>query len=170
MVLLASTYDQSRFLNAVDLAGEKKFRIRGTTEEEVGQDKDKEKKLVVWFTNDKRGLVLNKTNNRTLRGAFCDDVSGWKDKIVVVFPTPVEFRGKMVPGLRVRIPAPKQATAGNGQATAPSAKPKPAPAPVDDGLEIPPSLKREAPKPKPVDPELDELPVSASDLDDEIPF
>jgi hypothetical protein len=63
----------------------------------------------------------------------------------------------------------KQATAGNGQATAPSAKPKPAP--VDDGLEIPPSLKREAPKPKPVDPELDELPVSASDdLDDEIPF
>ena len=43
------------------------------TEEEVGQDKDKEKKLVVWFTNDKRGLVLNKTNNRTLRGAFGDD-------------------------------------------------------------------------------------------------
>jgi hypothetical protein len=124
----------------------------------------------VWFTNDKRGLVLNKTNNRTLRGAFGDDVSGWKDKIVVVFPTTVEFRGKMVPGLRVRIPAPKQATAGNGQATAPSAKPKPAPGPVDDGLEIPPGLKREGPKPKPVDPELDELPVSASDLDDEIPF
>ena len=35
---------------------------------------DKEKKLVVWFTNDERGLVLNKTNNRTLRGAFGDDL------------------------------------------------------------------------------------------------
>jgi hypothetical protein len=164
MVLLASNYDQSRFLNAVDLAGEKKFRIKEVTEEEVGQDKDKTKKLVVWFTNDKRGLVLNKTNNRTLRGAFGDDCSNWKDKIVVVFPTMVDLRGRMVPGLRVRIPAPKQA--GNGAAQA-----KPAPAPVDDNLEIPPSLKRESPKPKnPVDPELDELPVSASDPDDEIPF
>ena len=28
---------------------------------------------MVWFTNDERGLVLNKTNNRTLRGAFGDD-------------------------------------------------------------------------------------------------
>ena len=168
MVLLASNYDQSRFLNAVDLAGEKKFRIKEVTEEEVGQDKDKEKKLVVWST-DRRGLVLNKVNNRVLRGAFGDDCSDWKDKIIVVFPTMVEFRGKIVPGLRVRIPPPKQATAGNGQATAPSAKPKPAP--VDDGLEVPPSLKREPPKPKPADPELDELPVSASDdLDDEIPF
>jgi hypothetical protein len=154
MVLLASNYDQSRFWNAVDLAGEKKFRIKEVTEEEVGQDKDKTKKLVVWFTNDKRGLVLNKTNNRTLRGAFGDDCSNWKDKIIIVFPTMVDLRGRMVPGLRVRIPAPKQAQAGNGAAQA-----KPAPAPV------------EPPKPKtPIDPELDELPVSTSDLDDEIPF
>ena len=28
MVLLASNYDQSRFFNAADLAGEKKFRIK----------------------------------------------------------------------------------------------------------------------------------------------
>ena len=159
MVLLASTYDQSRFLNAVDLAGEKKFRIRETTEEEVGQDKDKEKKLVVWFTNDKRGLVLNKTNNRTLRGAFGDDVSGWKDKIVVVFPTTVEFRGKMVPGLRVRIPPPKQATAGNGQATAPSARPKP--------TTVAQTLDETEPEP-PAKPAA--KPSVADELDDEIPF
>ena len=76
MVLLASNFDQSRFLKAADLDGEKKFRIKAVTEEEVGGDK-KEKKLVVWFTNDERGLVLNKTNNRTLRGAFGDDCSGW---------------------------------------------------------------------------------------------
>jgi hypothetical protein len=37
MVLLASSYDQSRFLKAADLAGEKKFRIKEVTEEEVGQ-------------------------------------------------------------------------------------------------------------------------------------
>ena len=75
MVLLASNYDQSRFLKAADLPGEKKFRIKSVTEEEVGVGKDKEKKLVVWFTNDPRGLVLNRVNNRTIRGAFGDDTA-----------------------------------------------------------------------------------------------
>src|SRR5262249_44741734 len=66
MVLLASNYDQSRFLKAQDLSAEKKFRIKSVTEEEVGVGKDKERKLVVWFTNDARGLVLNRVNNRTI--------------------------------------------------------------------------------------------------------
>jgi hypothetical protein len=170
MVLLASTYDQSRFLNAVDLAGEKKFRIRETTEEEVGQDKDKEKKLVVWFTNDKRGLVLNNPTTAPFWRAFGDDVSGWKDKIVVVFPTTVEFRGKMVPGLRVRIPAPKQATAGSGQRRH-RRQSRSRHRHLSTTARNPAQSEAEAPKPKPVDRELDELPVSASDdLDDEIPF
>jgi hypothetical protein len=76
----------------------------------------------------------------------------------------VEMRGKMVPGLRVRIPPPKhggQAVAtvkpkpsGNGQ-TAVTAKPKP---PVDDELD-----------------EVDEPPAQsqmtdADELDDEVRF
>jgi hypothetical protein len=127
MVLLASNYDQSRFLKAADLQGEKKFRIKLVTEEEIGIGKDKERKLVVWFTNDARGLVLNKTNIRTLAGAFGDDCAGWANKIIITFPTMAEFRGEMKPALRVRIPPPKQATtAGNGQ--------------MDDG--IPESLRR----------------------------
>ena len=64
---------------------------------------------MVWFTNDERGLVLNKTNNRTIRGAFGDDTADWIGKIIVVFPTMTDFRGKMAPALRVRIPPPKQA-------------------------------------------------------------
>ena len=52
--------------------------------------------------------MLNKTNNRTIRGAFGDAVDGWAGKIIVVFPTMAEFRGKMEPALRVRIPPPKQ--------------------------------------------------------------
>ena len=43
-----------------------------------------------------------------MRGAFGDAVDGWAGKIVVVFPTMAEFRGKMGPALRVRIPPPKQ--------------------------------------------------------------
>jgi hypothetical protein len=110
MVLLASTYDQSRFFKAADLTQEKKLRIKQVTEESVGTGRDKEQKLVVWFTNDEHGLVLKKGNNRTIRAAFGDPVSGWVGKIIVLFPTQDEFRGKMVPVMRVRIPPPKQAT------------------------------------------------------------
>src|SRR5262249_17847328 len=151
MVLLASNYDQSRFLKAQDLPTEKKFRIKNVSEEEIGFGKDKQKKLVLWFTSTDRGLVLNKTNIRTLAGPFGDTCDSWVGKIIIVFPTMAEFRGEMKPALRVRIPPPKQATtAGHGQ--------------IDDG--IPESLRRgPATKAKQPDPaEVDD------DLNDEINF
>lgn len=134
MVLLASTYDQSKWLKADDLPAEKKFKIKSVTEEEVGVGKDKEKKLVIWFTNDSHGLVLNKTNNRTLRGAFGDTCDSWAGKVIVVFPTTAEFQGRMKPALRVRIPPPK----GNGAAAVKAAEPPPPPpaaAEVDPDLD-----------------------------------
>ena len=155
-MLLASDYDKSKYLKAADLDHEKKFRIKKVTEEELGVGKDKEVKLVVWFTTDERGLVLNKTNNRTLRGAFGDPVAGWVDKVIVVFPTEVDVRGKMGPALRVRIPPPKKPTA-----TASPAQP------------VAPSGNGAAAKPPPAaDPELEPDPkLSAADeMDDEIPF
>ena len=124
MVLLASSYDQSKYFKAQDITAEKKLKIKAVTEEEIGIGKDKEKKLVVWFTNDPRGLVLNRVNNRTLRGALGDPVSGWIGKIIIAFPTQDEFRGRMVPVIRLRIPPPKQG--GSGQA---AAKPPPVPPP-----------------------------------------
>jgi hypothetical protein len=131
MVLLASAYDQSRYLKAGDLQAEKKFRIKSVTEEEVGIGKDKERKLVVWFTNEDRGLVLNRVNNRTIRGAFGDVCDQWTRQIIIVFPTMAEFRGTMKPTLRVRIPAPKE---GNGTTTAPPKSPVVDPAEIDDEL------------------------------------
>ena len=168
MVLLASAYDQSRFLKAADLRAEKKFRIKTVTEELVGTDKDKEQKLVVWFTNDKRGLVLNRINNRTIRSAYGDAVEGWRDKIVVVFPAMAEFRGKMGPALRVRIPPPKQ----------PSAAPvSPQPSPSGNGGAVVAAQPVTSPPPPAVpppvdDPELEPDPVTslAEEMDDEIPF
>jgi hypothetical protein len=150
MVLLASSYDLSKYLKASDLQGDRKLRIKNATEEVVGAGADKEPKLVVWFTNDERGLVLNRVNNRTIRGAYGDAVDGWAGKVIVVYPTTVEMRGKLVPGLRVRIPPPKH----SGQSAAAS-KPKPA---VDDELDDvdgPPARPQTA---------------VADDFDDEVPF
>ena len=70
MVLLASSYDESRFFRAEDLKEEKLLKIKGVTEETVGQGADQSQKLVVWFTTSKKGLALNLTNNRTIRGAL----------------------------------------------------------------------------------------------------
>jgi hypothetical protein len=138
MVLLASQYDQSRFFKAADLTAEKKLKIRTVTEETIGAGADKEKKLVVWFTNDERGLVLNRVNNRTLRSAFGDAVEGWAGKVIVVFPTTAEFRGRMMPACRVRIPPPKQAAAASGNGATVAKKltdPEVEPMKVDDDLD-----------------------------------
>ena len=132
MVLLASSYDESRFFRAEDLKNEIRLKIKNVTEEKMA---DGEVKLTVWFTNSKRGLVLNRTNNRTIRAAYGDDVDGWSGKIIVLYPTMVDLRGKMVPAIRVRIPPPKDSY---------RASPKPAPKPPvdeeDDGFDEPEQL------------------------------
>ena len=155
MVLLASMYDQSRFLRAEDLTQEKVLRIKSVTEETVGQGADQEKKLVVWFTNNPKGLPLNRTNNRTIRGAYGDDVAGWIGKLIVLFRTQADFRGELVGALRVRIPPPKQA--------------KPLVANTLDSFAAPPP--QEAAKPAAVTTPAPATPPEADpDLDDEIPY
>ena len=119
--------------------------------EEVGSGFDKENKLVVWFTNDERGLILNKTNNRTLRGAFGDAADDWVGRDIVLFSTEADLRGKTVPAVRVRIPPPKQ-TAGNGDAA-------PAKPPIDDELEDIQLLRAK--------PAVKQQVIADDDLDDE---
>jgi hypothetical protein len=147
--LLASSFDQSKYLRAEDLTQEKLLRIESVSVELVGRGPNQEQKPVLWFTNHVKGLPLNKTNNRTIRGAYGDDMETWVGKLIVLFPTQTPFEGKMVGALRVRIPTPKQtkksaAAPPPQEAAKPAAETKPAPA--------------EAP------PEAD------LDLDDEIPL
>jgi len=137
MVLLASTYDQSKFFRAEDLQEEKLLKIKGVTEEMVGQGADQSQKLVIWFSNSKKGLALNRTNNRTVRGAYGDDTAGWEGKIIAVFPTQADFRGRLVAALRVRIPPKSNPRVTTGpqaaKATVKPAKPAPVPAPELEG-------------------------------------
>ena len=60
-------------------------------------------------------------------------------KVIIVFPTTAEFRGRMMPACRVRIPPPKQAAAassGNGATVAQKpANPEVEPTKVDDDLD-----------------------------------
>jgi hypothetical protein len=130
-MLLASDFDQSKYLRAADLGEigrEKRLKIgRVTKETDVGEEK--RTKAVVWFTTTDKGLVLNKTNLRILQSAFGDQMDPWAGKIVVVFSTMADFRGKMVPALRVRIPPPK-----DDYRAPPPKKPQPKP-PADEEVD-----------------------------------
>ena len=113
MTLLASDFDQSKYLKASDLGplnSEKRVKIKAVTVGKIGEKE--EIKACVQFTNTIKELPLNKTNLRTLQGDFGNDMEAWAGKVIVLFSTMVELRGKMVPGLRIRIPPPRQATAG----------------------------------------------------------
>jgi hypothetical protein len=100
--LLASEFDRGRFLKATDLTGDARFKIKTVTVETLGPDKDR--KLVVWFTNDSRGLVLNKTNIRALTPVLGDDTRIWEGAVITVFPTTTTLGANTVPCLRVRPP------------------------------------------------------------------
>jgi hypothetical protein len=153
MSLLASSFDQSKYLRAEDLKEAKILRIKSVTAELINDRTGQKKKLVLWFTSIEKGLVLNKTNNRTIRKDYGDDTAGWVGKLVKVFPTQAEFGGRMVAALRVQMP-PKRAS-GNGQ----TAETQPGPA-----QSKPPERFGDAPPTRP-EPESDR-----DDFDDEIPW
>lgn len=156
-MLLASTYDQSKYFKADDLKKDVKLRIRMVTEELVGNGSKQEKKLVVWFTNSTKGLVLNKVNNRALRGPFGDDVAGWEGKLIVLFPTETEMQGRLVPCLRVRIPMP---VSTDDQTVKPAAL-------QDD---VPPATKAAKPQVDNTASATETAKTPADDIDDEIAF
>jgi hypothetical protein len=120
-------------LRAEDVTQAKVLRIKKVTEELVGMGADQQKKLVLSFSNGSKALVLNRTNNRTIRGAYGDDTTGWSGKSIVVFQTQADFRGRLVPALRVRIPSPKQPSTTQealddfGAPVRPAPKPEPEP-------------------------------------------
>jgi hypothetical protein len=191
MVLLASAFDQSKHLGADDLkSGEKKVRIKSITAEAVNDRGQSVQKLVVYFSNTDKGLILNKTNNRTIRSAYGDDTAGWIGKALVLFATQVDYAGRSVAGLRVRIPPPKQQTVLPVQApvqappapvqTAPHVPPAPVYASVQTAPQVPPAPVYAPVQTAPqVPPAPVYAPVQASsctfvdnddDFDDEIPL
>jgi len=129
----------SPFLSAADLNDqEMAFTISDVAQETVGKGDDAEVKWVVYFSEADKGLVLNKTNATSITACLGDDTDEWMSRKVVLYPTQVQFSGKMVDAIRVKEKATKVAN---------KATPKPEPtrktAPpvtqqeVDEDIEIP---------------------------------
>ena len=94
--------DRSNYLNVSQLLGsELDVEIDHVEVEVMGQDR--EKKLVLYFKNRTKGLPLNVTNYKTLASARGPETDDWIGIKVTLFQTKVEFDGKEVDAVRMRV-------------------------------------------------------------------
>lgn len=103
----------SKFLKASDVdekADESDtwiVKMRTVEMDDVGE----EQKPVLYFEGLDKGLVLNKTNVNTIMGLYGRETDEWEGKAIGLFTQEVEFQGKQMLGIRVRMKLPKKAKA-----------------------------------------------------------
>ena len=91
-----------KYLKAADLDGESKvLKMTCVTQEEIGEAKEKK---YVLHCADEKPIVLNKTNNDTIKALYGKDSTAWKDQLIEVFPTTTQFGPKIVDCIRMRKP------------------------------------------------------------------
>ena len=100
--------------------------------ETVGDDR----KLVIYFQNMKKGLLVNKTNADRLSHLYGPDTDDWIGREIVLYSELTNYQGRAMDGIRVRAPeAPSARTPNGPRITSGRARPLPEPS-VDD--DIPP--------------------------------
>jgi hypothetical protein len=112
---------------------DKILTIHDAQMERMGQGKQAEDKIVVYFSEIEKGLVLNKTNATTIsKVCGSDDTDDWIGKRIAIFATETEFAGDQIECIRVRLKAP---VAKKAAPPKPASKPAPALAVTDNDVE-----------------------------------
>lgn len=93
----------SKYLKSADIDDVMRVRIRGVNVENVGTKDKPEEKPVLQFDNG-NSMVLNKTNANAIAFSLGGETDDWIGKTVELFVAPVEFNGKTVNAIRVRVP------------------------------------------------------------------
>lgn len=99
------------YLKAEDLKG-KMIGLIIESSELKEYDRDgggKDVKIVLSFVGKDKQLVVNKTNAATIAETHGDDYENWGGCSIKIFPTRVDFGGKMVDAIRVKMPEPEMA-------------------------------------------------------------
>lgn len=109
----------SNYLASHDLEGrDVTMTISEVKEEEVGRKR--EEKLVIYFEENDKGVVLNKTNAKVLSDLYGDETDEWIGERITLFEKEVEFAGDMVTAIRMKPPGRSKAT--NERARKPAAE------------------------------------------------
>jgi hypothetical protein len=94
------------FLKADDIEEDTTLTISKVAIETVGTDE----RPIVYFDGHEKGLVLNKTNKETIKGLYGKETDDWIGNKITLFTTEVDYQGKQVMAIRVRMKAPKTGT------------------------------------------------------------
>jgi hypothetical protein len=124
-----------RYLSGDDLDGEVIVTIDRVVMESFRDPRTRveTRKPVMYFQRAKRGLIVNRTNWRTVADLYGDESDNWTGKRITLTPAMVDAYGKQTKAVRVR-------------PVRPSEPPVQAPAPIAAGLEAsPPILQQAAP-------------------------
>jgi hypothetical protein len=109
----------SKYLRAADLEGKQiTVEIANVELEEVGTGE--EPKPVLYFQGKSKGVVMNKTNANAIASAYGDDTDDWTGQQIILFSAFVDFQGRSVEAIRVRVP-PRKPAPRAVENTAPSA-------------------------------------------------
>lgn len=92
----------SNYLKAADVEDEpRSLKIqRVEFNVKIGDDE----KPVLYFSGEKKGLVLNKTNSNIISKLYGKETEDWIGKEVILYQAVVEMKGDMVDAIRVRAP------------------------------------------------------------------
>lgn len=116
----------SKYLKASDIGEEgdtMDLVIKAVEFEDVGKDKT-ENKLVVYFRDKEKALILNVTNLKRIAKMYGEETDDWPGKTITLFATETEFAGETVACIRVR-------SGGKAKSSAAAPSDAPAPAPSD---------------------------------------
>lgn len=102
----ASKFFPSKWLTAEDMDGrEVDAIIESLKREEIGNDM----KPVLYLTGFRKGLVLNKTNNKKLIELLGTETDNWNGKKVKLYTITVPYKGEEVEGIRIKAVEPEKA-------------------------------------------------------------
>ena len=91
----------SQYLKAADIGDEPMLLTIDRVE--MAEMQDGTRKPACYFQEQDKGLILNKTNANTIAALYGDDTDDWSGQRVQLLSVPVEYQGKMVDAIRVRV-------------------------------------------------------------------
>jgi len=129
----------SKYLKAADVPFPRTMRIKGSRQEEVGPDKDL--RMILYFDNEPKGLVLGKTTWQQVEIVTgMDDTDHWNGQSIELHQDLTRNpQGQQVPCIRIRRPntlAPQHHTTQYAPAPA---------APLPNGASMPPPQQYQQP-------------------------
>lgn len=97
----------SDWLSAADLPQGKEARATISEIVEVTFKPGEPAKLGMKFKGKEKGVVLNKTNAKRIAHVYGPSTGAWIGKEIFLYTELVEFQGKEMLGIRVRVPMPE---------------------------------------------------------------